>query len=93
MFSNINDYEQSPGLSIYSIAAALAVPVDYFFPDQGSNHAASREWERSAPEKMTASDMREANKNLGVEVNTAGFATRAQPPTPSSTPTPVQRSS
>jgi transcriptional regulator with XRE-family HTH domain/quercetin dioxygenase-like cupin family protein len=83
MLSQIETGKAYPSVrSIYSIAAALGVPVDYFFPDQGSNHAAFRKPEPSAAGEMTASDMREANMNHAAKENTAGFAARAGSPTP-----------
>jgi len=46
--------------SIYSIASALAVPVDYFFPEQDGHHNPHVEPINGASGEMTASEMREA---------------------------------
>jgi hypothetical protein len=50
--------------SIYNIAAALAVPVDYFFPEQESGNRIALEATSNAAGEMTASEMREAKLTL-----------------------------
>jgi transcriptional regulator with XRE-family HTH domain/mannose-6-phosphate isomerase-like protein (cupin superfamily) len=58
MLSQIETGKAYPSVrSIYTIAAALALPVDYFFPDQDDAHPAAVENGSSA---ITASEMREA---------------------------------
>jgi mannose-6-phosphate isomerase-like protein (cupin superfamily) len=64
--------------SIYSIAAALEVPVDYFFPDQESSNSTIQESPTSAA--LTASEMREAQVGRGVAG--AGLAPRVGSPAP-----------
>jgi transcriptional regulator with XRE-family HTH domain len=75
MLSQIETGKAFPSVrSIYSIAAALAIPVDFFFPEQESNRSSSPEPELVAPGDLTASDMREMNiNNQGSDINTAGF--------------------
>jgi len=78
MLSQIETGKTFPSVrSIYSIAAALAVPVDYFFPDLGNEDHFSREASLNTPEEMTASEMREAQMNQAFELGAAGFAPRA----------------
>ncbi len=63
MLSQIETGKAYPSVrSIYAIAAALSVPVDYFFPAAEScdGRSAAVQDERP-PEEMTASDMREAS--------------------------------
>jgi transcriptional regulator with XRE-family HTH domain len=48
--------------SIYNIAAAIGLPVDYFFPDETEPESAAP----SAP--MTASDLRQAHLNADENV-------------------------
>jgi transcriptional regulator with XRE-family HTH domain/quercetin dioxygenase-like cupin family protein len=69
MLSQIETGKAYPSVrSIYNIAAALSLPVDYFFPDNnGSNLPPSVRTPLHAGE-MTASEMREAtvNRSAGV---------------------------
>jgi len=68
MLSQIENGKAFPSVrSIYSIAAALELPVDYFFPSQ--NEVASP----IAAEEMTASDLREAHLNGGSDSSAPGF--------------------
>jgi len=70
MLSQIETGKAFPSVrSIYSIAAALSVSVDYFFPDQGNSHPASEESVGSATGELTASEMREAQVNRAPGVN------------------------
>src|SRR5512135_1706245 len=61
MLSQIETGKAFPSVrSIYSIAAALAVPVDYFFPVQSSSGTVAAELVSS---EMTASELRDAKVN------------------------------
>src|SRR3972149_2034852 len=61
MLSQIETGKTFPSVrSLYSIASALAVTVDYFFPEQGNNHKAPESLGISATGEMTASEMRDA---------------------------------
>src|SRR5512136_1739936 len=61
MLSQIETGKTYPSVrSIYSIAAALAVPVDYFFPDQVSPEAVASDSVPTVPGEMTASELRDA---------------------------------
>jgi len=83
MLSQIETGKAYPSVrSIYNIAAALAVPVDYFFPEQGGNHTIPRGSDSNAAGDMTASEMREAKVNRASDVAALEFAPRAQSPTP-----------
>jgi transcriptional regulator with XRE-family HTH domain/uncharacterized cupin superfamily protein len=62
MLSQIETGKAYPSVrSLYNIADALAVPVDYFFPEEGSNNAPAFESDSNVAAAMTASEMREAN--------------------------------
>lgn len=68
MLSQIENGKAYPSVrSMYNIAAALGVPVDYFFPDK--NGAA----EPVTAAEMTASDLREAQLKGAVNLNALGF--------------------
>jgi transcriptional regulator with XRE-family HTH domain len=83
MLSQIETGKAYPSVrSIYNIAAALAVPVDYFFPDQGSNNAMPVEVGSSAAGDMTASEMREVTVNRAADMAVMESALR----TPSAAP-------
>src|SRR5512134_3020536 len=61
MLSQIETGKTYPSVrSIYSIAAALNVPVDYFFPDQQNGDPLSAEADPFESGELTASEMREA---------------------------------
>jgi transcriptional regulator with XRE-family HTH domain len=61
MLSQIETGKAYPSVrSLYNIADALAVPVDYFFPEEGNN-APSFESDSNVLGTMTASEMREAS--------------------------------
>ncbi len=67
MLSQIENGKAYPSVrSMYSIAAALALPVDYFFPD-------SSPAEPVAMEQMTASDLREAQLTGTVQPHAPNF--------------------
>jgi len=71
MLSQIETGKSYPSVrSIYSIAAALDVPVDYFFPDQENGDSIAAEAEMVASSELTASEMREAQ--VGRAMNTPG---------------------
>ena len=73
MLSQIETGKAYPSVrSIYNIAAALAVPVDYFFPDRVNPASAGLHTERGLAD-MTASDLREARLNQDAAVDTAVF--------------------
>src|SRR4029434_4468577 len=62
MLSQIETGKAYPSVrSLYNIADALAVPVDYFFPEEGSNNAASFGSGSNVVGALTASEMREAS--------------------------------
>ncbi len=64
MLSQIETGKAFPSVrSIYSIAAALVVPVDYFFPDQVINNALAPEAVLDSSAAMTASELRDAKVN------------------------------
>lgn len=83
MLSQIETGKANPSVrSIYSIAAALAVPVDYFFPDQDDNHQNVSAAESSAVGDMTASELREAKVNRVADLTGAGFSPPGPGPAP-----------
>ncbi len=83
MLSQIETGKAFPSVrSIYSIAAALAVPVDYFFPDQVINDVGGSEAAPGAQSEMTASELRDAKVNGAADIPAPEFAPQAQSPTP-----------
>ena len=62
MLSQIETGKVFPSVrSLYGIATALSVSIDYFFPEQGNNYGALQESPvASAAGEMTASEMRDA---------------------------------
>jgi transcriptional regulator with XRE-family HTH domain len=84
MLSQIETGKAYPSVrSLYNIAAALAVPVDYFFPDPGANERdEDLSQEATAPETLTASEMREARLGGALRGMAAesGAAPGAPPP-------------
>jgi len=73
MLSQIETGKTFPSVrSLYSIASALEVSVDYFFPEQGNNAATHENSRTSITEVMTASEMRDA-KVRGATENIAEF--------------------
>src|SRR5215468_5245339 len=63
MLSQIETGKVFPSVrSLYSIAAALGVSVDYFFPEENNNNGvpASESLPANALAEMTASEMRDA---------------------------------
>jgi transcriptional regulator with XRE-family HTH domain/quercetin dioxygenase-like cupin family protein len=79
MLSQIETGKTFPSVrSIYNIAAALAVSVDYFFPEQVGNDGASSNGSngRTAGE-MTASEMRRAKVDQAPANDATEFPARA----------------
>jgi transcriptional regulator with XRE-family HTH domain/quercetin dioxygenase-like cupin family protein len=61
MLSQIETGKVFPSVrSLYGIATALNVSVDYFFPEQNNNHSSSEGLPANAAREMTASEMRDA---------------------------------
>lgn len=83
MLSQIETGKAYPSVrSIYNIAAALAVPVDYFFPEQGSNNAMQVEVASPPVGDLTASEMREATANRATGIAVRETALRTPSPAP-----------
>jgi transcriptional regulator with XRE-family HTH domain len=83
MLSQIETGKAYPSVrSIYSIAAALAVPVDYFFPVQANPGAVTFASDSNLPSDMTASELRAAKVNGKTDGAALEFAPRIQSPTP-----------
>ncbi len=83
MLSQIETGKAFPSVrSIYSIAAALAVPVDYFFPDQVINNAIAPEAALDSAAAMTASELRDAKVNGGTYHSALEFAPHPQSSAP-----------
>ena len=77
MLSQIETGKVFPSVrSLYSIAAALSVSIDYFFPEQGGNHTTPENLDISAGE-MTASEMRDSRLR-GETENAAEFPRHVQ---------------
>jgi transcriptional regulator with XRE-family HTH domain len=70
MLSRIETGTAYPSVrSIYSIAAALSVPVDYFFPEQGENgNTIPLSAAESIAGLLTPSEMREAALNWPAQI-------------------------
>lgn len=80
MLSQIETGKAFPSVrSIYSIATALAVPVDYFFPVQSGSGAVAVE---SVSSEMTASELRDAKVNGKADGSVLEFTSQTQSPTP-----------
>ncbi len=83
MLSQIETGKAYPSVrSIYSMAAALAVPVDYFFPGQESGSSVAPESPSNVASEMTAGEMREAGVNQVTGVASMGIAFHSPSPTP-----------
>ena len=68
MLSQIETGKAFPSVrSIYNIAAALALPIDYFFPEQNMTSSTQPEQNSHDTGEMTASEMREATLNQKVK--------------------------
>jgi len=72
MLSQIETGKVFPSVrSLYDIATALGVTVDYFFPEQNNgNHSARENSEPSARGELTASEMRDAKIRGATELVT-----------------------
>lgn len=83
MLSQIETGKVYPSVrSIYSIASALAVPVDYFFPEQSSTGAILPEEGSIAVGDLTASDLREAKVTRAADISPVEFIPHTQFPEP-----------
>ncbi len=83
MLSQIETGKANPSVrSLYNIAGALNVPMDYFFPDADNNHSGSPSPALNSQETLTASEMRTAQINLPQSGNTPGSVQPAQPTSP-----------
>jgi transcriptional regulator with XRE-family HTH domain/uncharacterized cupin superfamily protein len=83
MLSQVETGKAYPSVrSIYSMAAALAVPVDYFFPGQESVSSVVPESPSNVASEMTASEMREAGVNQVTGLASKEFALHPPSPTP-----------
>lgn len=84
MLSQIETGKTFPSVrSLYSIASALAVSVDYFFPEHGNNNGATPEsLGMDIAGEMTASEMREAKLNGTKGVEAAEFPPHSQSSSP-----------
>ena len=83
MLSQIETGKAYPSVrSIYSIAEALAVPVDYFFPVQAGLEAVTSESDSNLPSEMTASELRDAKVNGKIDDVALEFAPRTHAPAP-----------
>jgi len=79
MLSQIETGKVFPSVrSLYGIASALAVSIDYFFPEQNNNIAVQENLASSEVGGLTASEMRDAKLKGGTE-NVTGFPRHAQP--------------
>lgn len=84
MLSQIETGKVFPSVrSLYTIANALEVSVDYFFPEQNGDRAAvaANGSEEIAEQTMTASEMRDAKLN-GVTEAVKEFVSNGQSSTP-----------
>lgn len=76
MLSQIETGKVFPSVrSLYDIATALGVTVDYFFPEQENSNGKAESLAVNAAEAMTASELRDA-KVRGVAQPDAGFPAR-----------------
>lgn len=83
MLSQIETGKVFPSVrSLYGIASALSVSIDYFFPEQNNNNGASQESTVvSMAEEMTASEMRDAQlRNATQMVKEFSAPARASSP-------------
>lgn len=79
MLSQIETGKVFPSVrSLYGIAAALGVSVDYFFPEVGSNNSAAETLAANSVGEMTASEMRDA-KVRGATASVAEFPLPERP--------------
>jgi uncharacterized cupin superfamily protein/DNA-binding XRE family transcriptional regulator len=82
MLSQIETGKVFPSVrSLYGIADALNVSVDYFFPEQNGSRVTPDVPEISPPGMLTASEMRDAKLN-GTAGMVTEFAARTHPSSP-----------
>jgi transcriptional regulator with XRE-family HTH domain/quercetin dioxygenase-like cupin family protein len=75
MLSQIENGKAFPSVrSMYNIADALGVPVDYFFPDSTNTEEPASKVELAR--EMTASDFREAQLSAGTQLDHSQDASR-----------------
>jgi transcriptional regulator with XRE-family HTH domain len=68
MLSQIETGKVFPSVrSLYGIASALNVSVDYFFPEQNNNHSSAESLPVNQASEMTASEMRDAKVRGATE--------------------------
>ncbi len=83
MLSQIENGKAYPSVrSLYSIAAALSLPIDYFFPTENSREAVSADPLRNTAGDMTASELREATILGTAEGAAVEFHTSPHPSLP-----------
>jgi len=81
MLSQIENGKAFPSVrSIYSIAAALTLPVDYFFPEKNDGDSPTEPGVVNVGD-MTASDLREARVNGQVDATNVVFGSQPHPAT------------
>src|SRR5688500_3380122 len=69
MLSQIETGQVFPSVrSLYGIASALAVSIDYFFPEQNNNGGGQAEFNENKLEQLTASEMRDAQLKNATEL-------------------------
>lgn len=69
MLSQIETGKVFPSVrSLYGIASALAVSIDYFFPEQNNNGSNPDEFNENKLEQLTASEMRDAQLKSATEL-------------------------
>ena len=74
MVSQIETGKAYPSVrSMYNIAAALSLPIDYFFPEQNGSSTSQPEEEAVSTDTMTASEMRETAINWSPGVAPAEY--------------------
>jgi len=82
MLSQIETGKVFPSVrSLYGIAAALDVSIDYFFPEQGSNSTAQESLVSSEMGELTASEMRDSRLR-GEADNVTEFPRHTQSSSP-----------
>jgi len=79
MLSQIETGKVFPSVrSLYGIAAALGVSIDYFFPEQNNNFEVQESLVSSEAGELTASEMRDVKLKGGIE-NVTKFPLHTQP--------------
>lgn len=81
MLSQVETGKAYPSVrSIYNIAAALAVPVDYFFPEAEANKAPEPNPDSNVAGELTASELRDAKVNKAPDAVALEFTPRTPSP-------------